>query len=184
VTPEEVAAPPSINDAAFFFCGACRLTWSACRRVNRKWRAFSGRHFSGISANGRSTELLADERWTDHWMGLLAGCTGGISEHHQGRRFNSTGPFRWFVRDEFRDGTAFDRFCHQFDDVARGAKVAGGERGFCNRRRERCAVLPPRAHIVGEGVSLEFNCKCARCHDSPYSQPRLQRDLYSLAAMF
>ncbi|MFT5127251.1 MAG: cytochrome c553 [Rhodothermales bacterium] len=123
--------------------------------------------------------LLADERSTDHWMGywqdLLAENPTLINNS-----LNSTGPFRWFIRDALRDRKPVDRLVTELL-MLRGNAAYGGSAGF-GEAGENDAPFAAKAHIVASGF-LGIELQCARCHDSPYHKTT-QEDLYSLAAMF
>ncbi len=122
--------------------------------------------------------LLSDERWADHqmgpWLDLLAENPTLINPS-----LNSTGPFRWFLLDAFRDGKALDRIVTELL-MMRGDAAYGGSAGFA-LAAENDAPFAAKGHIVASAF-LGIEMQCARCHDSPYHSTS-QRDLYSLAAM-
>lgn len=123
-------------------------------------------------------QLLADKRWADHqmgsWLDLLAENPALINGS-----LNSTGPFRWFLLDAFRDGKALDRIVTELL-MMRGDAAYGGSAGFAIAA-ENDAPFAAKAHIIASAF-LGIEMQCARCHDSPYHSTS-QRDLYSLAAM-
>lgn len=123
-------------------------------------------------------QLLADERRADHqmspWLDLLAENPTLINPS-----LNSTGPFRWFLYDAFRDDKAFDRMVTELL-LMRGDAAYGGSAGFAIAA-ENDSPFAAKGHIVASSF-LGIELQCARCHDSPYHSTT-QRDLYSLAAM-
>lgn len=123
-------------------------------------------------------QLLADERWADHqmslWLDLLAENPTLINQS-----LNSTGPFRWFLHDAFRDGKPLDRMVTELL-MMRGDAAYGGSAGFA-QAGENDSPFAAKGHIVASAF-LGIELQCARCHDSPYHSTT-QRDIYSLAAM-
>ena len=123
--------------------------------------------------------LLQDVRWADHWMGywqdLLAENPTLLNAS-----LNSTGPFRWFLYDSFRDNKPLDRFVTELI-MMRGGAHEGGSAGFA-LAAQNDSPLAAKGHVVASAF-LGIELQCARCHDSPYHST-LQKDLYSLAAMF
>jgi hypothetical protein len=122
--------------------------------------------------------LLADERRADHqmsmWLDLLAENPTLLNQS-----LNSTGPFRWFLHDAFRDGKALDRMVTELL-MMRGDAAYGGSAGFA-QAGENDAPFAAKGHIAASAF-LAIELQCARCHDSPYHSTT-QRDLYSLSAM-
>ena len=124
-------------------------------------------------------ELLADERWADHWMSywqdLLAENPTLINATS-----NSTGPFRWYLYDALRDDKPLDRIVTELM-MMRGSPHEGGSAGFAHGRAKRFALRGAR-DMSWPSAFLGLELQCARCHDSPYHTTK-QKDLYSLAAM-
>jgi cytochrome c553 len=122
--------------------------------------------------------LLADPRAADHqmsqWLDLLAENPTLINAS-----LNSTGPFRWFLYDAFRDRKPMDRIVTELL-MMRGDAAYGGSAGFA-QAAENDAPFAAKGHIVASAF-LGIELQCARCHDSPYHSTT-QKDLYSLAAM-
>ncbi|MDF1859948.1 MAG: DUF1553 domain-containing protein [Verrucomicrobiales bacterium] len=122
--------------------------------------------------------LLEDERRADHqislWLDLLAENPTLINQS-----LNSTGPFRWFLHDAFRDGKPLDRMVTELL-MMRGDAAFGGSAGFA-QAGENDAPFAAKGHIAASAL-LGIELQCARCHDSPYHSTT-QRDLYSLSAM-
>ncbi|MEX1039309.1 MAG: DUF1553 domain-containing protein [Pirellulaceae bacterium] len=123
--------------------------------------------------------LLEDARWADHWVGywqdLLAENPTLLNAS-----LNSTGPFRWFLYDAFRDNKSIDRMASELI-LMRGGAHDGGSAGFA-LAAQNDSPLAAKGHVVAS-TFLGIELQCARCHDSPYHST-LQKDLYSLAAMF
>lgn len=175
VTPEEVRIPPVVGDAAFL--RRVTLDTIGLPPTAEELRAF----LADPSPQKRAQaidRLLADERTADHamamWQDLLAENPSLINA-----TLNSTGPFRWFLYEAFRDGKPLDRIVTELI-LMRGSEGEGGSAGF-GVAGENDAPLAAKGHIIAaafQGIELQ----CARCHDSPYHST-LQRDLYALAAM-
>jgi hypothetical protein len=123
--------------------------------------------------------LLADERRASqamgYWQDVLAENPTLIN-----KSLNTTGPFRWFLHDAFRDGKAFDRIVTELI-LLRGGANEGGSAGF-GIAGENDAPFAAKGQIVA-GAFLGVELQCARCHDSPYHSSK-QADLYALAALF
>ncbi len=176
VSPEQVRIPPVVADAAFL--RRVSLDTIGIPPSAEELRAF----LADPSPEKRSRaidRLLADERAADHematWLDLLAENPSLINV-----TLNSTGPFRWFLYDSFRDGKAFDRLVTELI-LLRGSEGEGGSAGF-GLAGENDAPMAAKGHVVGAAF-LGIELQCARCHDSPFHST-LQRDLYALAAMF
>ncbi len=122
--------------------------------------------------------LLADERWADHmmsyWQDVLAENPTLINSS-----LNTTGPFRWFLYDAFRDNKSFDRLVTELI-LLRGSAHEGGSAGF-GIAGDNDAPFAAKGQIIGTAF-LGVELQCARCHDSPYHSTK-QRDLYALSAM-
>ena len=176
VDADEVAFPPVIDDQAFL------------RRVYldtigippgpgeiRGFLADSDTH----KRRRVIDQLLGDERTADNWMGYWQDM---LAENPTllNMSLNSTGPFRWFLYDSLRDNKPLDRMVTELI-MLRGDPHAGGSAGF-GIAAENDAPFAAKGHIVASAF-LGIELQCARCHDSPY-HTTLQRDLYSLAAMF
>jgi mono/diheme cytochrome c family protein len=123
--------------------------------------------------------LLNDERCSDHWMSYWMDLLAENPTLLNGS-LNSTGPFRWFLYDAFRDNKPLDRMVTELI-LMRGSPHEGGSAGFA-MAAENDAPFAAKGHIVASAF-LGVELQCARCHDSPYHSTT-QRDLYSLAAMF
>ncbi len=123
--------------------------------------------------------LLADDRcadqWMSHWLDMLAENPTLLNAS-----LNSTGPFRWFLHDALRDNKSLDRLVTELI-MMRGGPHEGGSAGFA-MAAENDSPFAAKGHIVASAF-LGIELQCARCHDSPYHST-MQRDLYSLAAMF
>jgi len=123
-------------------------------------------------------QLLADERWADHWMSywldLLAENPTLINATS-----NSTGPFRWYLFDALRDDKPLDRIVTELM-MMRGSPHEGGSAGFA-MAAQNDSPYAAKGHILASAF-LGLELQCARCHDSPYHSTK-QKDLYSLAAM-
>ena len=175
LAPEKVTRTAKTGDAAF-------LRRIYLDTIGLPPTAEEARAFLSDSAPDKRTQLidrlLADERWVDHqmgpWLDLLAENPSLINPS-----LNSTGPFRWFLLDAFRDGKALDRIVTELL-MMRGDSAYGGSAGFA-LAAENDAPFAAKGHIVASAF-LGIEMQCARCHDSPYHSTT-QRDLYSLAAM-
>ena len=122
--------------------------------------------------------LLDDERCADHWMS----CWQDVLAENPtllNASLNSTGPFRWYLYEAFRDGRALDRVVSELIQM-RGGRHEGGSAGFA-MAGENDSPFAAKGHILAAAF-LGVELQCARCHDSPYHSTT-QRDLYSLAAM-
>jgi len=122
--------------------------------------------------------LLADDRWADHWTGYWLDV---LAENPTliNASLNTTGPFRWFVYDAFRDNKPMDQFVTELI-LLRGSAYEGGSAGF-GIAANNDAPFAAKGQILASAF-LGLELQCARCHDSPYHSTT-QRDLYSLAAM-
>ena len=123
--------------------------------------------------------LLADDRWADHWMGYWQDV---LAENPTllNASLNTTGPFRWYLYDSFRDNKPFDRFVTELI-LLRGSAYEGGSAGF-GIAAENDAPFAAKGQILSSAF-LGIELQCARCHDSPYHSTK-QQDLYALGAMF
>ena len=123
-------------------------------------------------------QLLADDRWADHWVGYWQDVLAenpGIVKPEQ----NNTGPFRWWIHESFLDNKPFDRFATELI-LMEGSKFFGGPGGFA-MASQNDAPMAAKAQILTKAF-LGLEMSCARCHDSPNS-PFKQEELFSLAAM-
>jgi len=176
VTPEDVQAPPVLDDAAFL--RRVTLDTIGLPPSEQELRDF----LADTSPDKRQRaidRLLADERWADHWTSywqdVLAENPTLINSS-----LNTTGPFRWFLYDSLRDNKPFDRMVTELI-LLRGGAHDGGSAGF-GIAGDNDAPLAAKGQIVASAF-LGVELQCARCHDSPYHSTK-QRDLYALAAMF
>ena len=176
VTPDEVSTHPLISDTDF---------------IRRVFLDTVGvipsdddvRDFLQDRSTDKRTHLiqrlLADHRWADHWTSywqdLLAENPTLINAS-----LNTTGPFRWYIYDSFRDNKPFDRFVTELI-LLRGSAHEGGSAGF-GIAANNDAPFAAKGQIVANAF-LGIELQCARCHDSPYHETT-QQDLYALAAMF
>jgi len=92
---------------------------------------------------------------------------------------NTTGPFRWFLYDAFRDNKPVDRWVTELV-VRRVSADEGGSAGF-GIAGDNDAPQAAKAQILASAF-LGIQTQCARCHDSPYHRST-QEDLYSIASM-
>ena len=133
------------------------------------------------SPNKRSAkieQLLADDRWADHWVGYWQDVLAenpGIVKPEQ----NNTGPFRYWIHESFLDNKAMDRFATELS-LMEGSRYYGGLGGFA-MASQNDAPMAAKAQILTKAF-LGMEMACARCHDSPNS-PFKQEELFSLAAM-
>ncbi len=176
LAPEEVAAPPVVDDAVFLR----RVTLDT---VGVPPGEMEVRDFLADARPDKRTRaidrLLADERWADHWTGywqdVLAENPNIIKPS-----LNNTGPFRWFLHEALRDNKPLDRMVTELL-LLRGSEREGGSAGF-GYAADNDAPFAAKGQIVASAF-LGIELQCARCHDSPYHSTK-QRDLYSLAALF
>ena len=122
--------------------------------------------------------LLADRRWSDHWMGywldVLAENPNMINP-----TLNNTGPFRWWIHESLLDNKPADLFVTELIRME-GSERFGGPAGF---RTATQNDLPMAAKgIIISSAFLGVEMKCARCHDAPSHASR-QEDLLQLAAL-
>ena len=123
-------------------------------------------------------QLLADDRWADHWVGYWQDVLAenpGIVKPEQ----NNTGPFRYWIHESFLDNKPMDRFATELS-LMEGSKYYGGLGGFA-MASQNDAPMAAKAQILTKAF-LGMEMSCARCHDSPNS-PFKQEELFSLAAM-
>lgn len=176
VEKEAVAFAPRIDDAAFL-----RRAYLDIVGVPPTAAEAMGFH-SDTSPDKRERlidELLADPRYADNWMGYWQDM---LAENPTilNQSLNSTGPFRWFLHEALRDNKPLDRMVTELI-MLRGNPHAGGSAGFA-LAAENDSPFATKGQIVSSAF-LGVETQCARCHDSPYHSS-LQRDLFSLAAMF
>lgn len=175
VSPDEVAKPDRISDAAFL-----RRAWLDTLGIPPSEEEASS-FLADTDPDKRDAmirRLLEDERCADHfiseWLDLLAE-NPTLLNQSQG----STGPFRFFLHDSLRDRKSIDRMVTELI-LMRGGQHEGGSAGFA-MAAENDAPFAAKGHIVASAF-LGIEMQCARCHDSPYHDTT-QRDLFSLAAM-
>lgn len=176
LSPTDVSRSVEIDDAAFL--RRIHLDLVGVPPTEAEARAFLADP-SPDKRDAAIDRLLADERWTDQWMGYWLDV---LAENPTllNPTLNSTGPFRWFLRDALRDNKPFDRLVTELI-LLRGSASEGGSAGF-GLAGENDAPFAAKGHIIGTAF-LGIELQCARCHDSPYHSTK-QRDLYALAAMF
>jgi mono/diheme cytochrome c family protein len=175
LTAEQTTLAPVVDDAAF-------LRRASLDTIGLPAPESEVRNFlANTQPTKRATlidELLADPRWSDHWMSywqdLLAENPTLINATS-----NSTGPFRWYLYDALRDGKALDRLVTELM-MMRGSPHEGGSAGF-SLAAQNDSPYAAKGHILASAF-LGLELQCARCHDSPYHSTK-QKDLYSLAAM-
>jgi len=176
VTPEDVKAPPVLDDAAFL--RRVTLDTIGLPPTEQELRDF----LADTSPDKRQRaidRLLADERWADHWTSYWQDV---LAENPTliNASLNTTGPFRWFLYDSLRDNKPIDRMVTELI-LLRGGAHDGGSAGF-GLAGDNDAPLAAKGQIVASAF-LGLELQCARCHDSPYHSTK-QQDLYALAAMF
>ncbi|TWT60288.1 Planctomycete cytochrome C [Rubinisphaera italica] len=176
VSPKDVATLPLVSDAAFI--RRVYLDTVGVIPSDNEVRIF----LKDESSDKRTQlidRLLTDDRWADHWTSywqdLLAENPTLINAS-----LNTTGPFRWYIYDSFRDNKPFDRFVTELI-LLRGSAHEGGSAGF-GIASNNDAPFAAKGQIVSTAF-LGIELQCARCHDSPYHETT-QQDLYALAAMF
>ncbi|MEA3208222.1 MAG: hypothetical protein QOE70_1279 [Chthoniobacter sp.] len=175
VSPEEVAAPPIVGDAAF-------LRRAFLDTVGVPPGEDDARAFLADPAVDKRTRLvdhlLADARFADHWMSYWQDV---LAENASILKptLNNSGPFRWFLYEALRDGKPLDRLVTELV-LMRGSKVEGGSAGF-SMAADNDAPLAAKGQVLGSAF-LGVELQCARCHDAPFHSSK-QRDLYALAAM-
>lgn len=176
VAAEEVAASPVLSDTAFL--RRVFLDTVGVPPSEPEIRQF----LADASPDKRGKiidQLLADERWADHWMSYWQDI---LAENPTllNASLNTTGPFRWFLYDALRDDKPLDRLVTELM-LLRGSPHEGGSAGF-GIAADNDAPFAAKGQIVASAF-LGIELQCARCHDSPYHSTK-QRDLYALAAMF
>lgn len=175
VKPEEVALPPVLGDAAFL------------RRVTLDVIGIppTAEELAAFLADPASEKrvvaidrLLADDRWADHWMGYWQDV---LAENPTmlNASLNTTGPFRFFLYDSFRDNKPFDRFVTELV-LMRGSVHEGGSAGFGIASENDTPAAAKGQVLASAFLGLEL--QCAKCHDAPFHSTT-QKDLFSLAAM-
>jgi len=172
---EEIRMPPLVGDAAFL--RRVYLDTVGVPPTEEDVQAFA----ADASPDKRARvidRLLADERWADHWMAYWLDV---LAENPTliNASLNTTGPFRWFLYEAFRDGKSFDRVVTELI-MMRGSPHEGGSAGF-GIAADNDAPLAAKGQIIAQAF-LGIELQCARCHDSPYHSTK-QRDLYALAAL-
>jgi len=176
LTPEDVAYPQIVTDAAFL-----RRVFLDSVGVPPSEDEFSEfmKDQSPQKRERAIDRLLADERGVDHWMSYWLDV---LAENPTliNASLNTTGPFRWFLYDAFRDRKSFDRIVTELI-LMRGSPHEGGSAGF-SIAADNDAPFAAKGQIIASAF-LGIDLQCARCHDSPYHSTK-QRDLYALAAMF
>ncbi len=175
VTAADVAAPPTLDDAAFL--RRVSLDLVGVPPTEAELLSFLADQHPGKRTSAIE-RLLADERWADSWMPYWLDV---LSENPAllNATLNSTGPFRWFIQDALRDHKPMDRFVTELL-LMRGSPHTGGSAGF-SLAGENDAPFATKGQIAA-GAFLGVELQCARCHDSPYHST-MQKDLFALAAM-
>jgi hypothetical protein len=131
VSPEEVAKPDLISDAAFL-----RRVWLDTLGIPPSETEASA-FLADTNPDKRAKmirRLLGDEGCADHfiseWLDLLAE-NPTLLNQSQG----STGPFRFFLHDSLRDDKPIDRMVTELI-LMRGGQHEGGSAGLCDGRRK------------------------------------------------
>jgi cytochrome c553 len=176
VTEQDIAPPAVVADSAFL-----RRAFLDTVGVPPK-ESEVRRFLTDTSPDKRIRlvdQLLTDERWADHWMGYWQDV---LAENPTliNASLNTTGPFRWFLYDAFRDNKSLDRIVTELI-LLRGSRHEGGSAGF-GIAANNDAPFAAKGQVVASAF-LGMELQCARCHDSPFHSTK-QSDLYSLAAMF
>jgi hypothetical protein len=176
VTAKEVKPSEKLGDAAFLRRLSLDLAGVPPSEAELK------RFLADSRPNKRALQidkLLAAPEWADswmpYWMDVLAENPALINP-----TLNTTGPFRWFLLEAFRDNKPFDRFVTELV-LMRGSQHTGGSAGF-SLAGENDAPFATKAQIVASAF-LGIELQCARCHDSPYHSTK-QADLFGIAALF
>ncbi|SFJ02383.1 DUF1553 domain-containing protein [Planctomicrobium piriforme] len=176
VTPNVVTSPPLVADATFL--RRVFLDTVGVIPLDKDVREFL-RDESPDKRTRMIDRLLADDRcadhWTSYWLDVLAENPTLINAS-----LNTTGPFRWFIYESFRDQKPIDRFVTELI-LLRGSAHEGGSAGF-GIAANNDAPFAAKGQIISSAF-LAVQLQCARCHDSPYHSTK-QSDLYALAAMF
>ncbi len=122
--------------------------------------------------------LLADPRLADHWVSYWQDV---LAENPNPLKpsLNNSGPFRWFLYEQLRDGQPWDRMVTELI-MLRGSEREGGSAGF-GFAADNDVPQAAKAHVLTSAF-LGIDMQCARCHDSPYSSPT-QGELFSIASM-
>ena len=176
VTEQDITPPPLLIDTAFL--RRVFLDTVGVPPSEHEVRSF----VADTSLDKRMRiidQLLANDRWADHWMG----CWQDVLAENPtliNASLNTTVPFRWFLYDALRDNKALDRMVTELI-LLRGSQHEGGSAGF-GIAANNDAPFAAKGQIVASAF-LGIELQCARCHDSPFHSTK-QRDLYSLAAMF
>ena len=121
--------------------------------------------------------LLEDDRHADRWMGYWQDVLAENPTLLNGS-LNTTGPFRWFLYDAFRDRKGVDQWVSELIQV-RGGVHEGGSAAF-GLASENDTPFAVKAQIIGSAF-LGIEMQCAKCHDAPFHEIK-QKDLFSLAA--
>lgn len=172
---DQTEVPPIVDDSAF-------LRRAYLDTVGVVPTAAETREFlQDASPNKRERlieRLLDDPRWADHWVSYWQDV---LAENPTmlNATLNSTGPFRWFLYEAFRDDKPVDRWVTELV-MMRGGTAEGGSAGFA-QASQNDAPFASKGHILA-GAFLGMEMQCARCHDSPY-HTTTQKELFSLAAM-
>ena len=121
--------------------------------------------------------LLADDRHADRWMGYWQDV---LAENPTllNASLNTTGPFRWFLHEAFRDRKGVDQWVSELIQL-RGGRHDGGSAAF-GLASENDTPFAVKAQILGSAF-LGIEMQCAKCHDAPFHDIK-QKDLFSLAA--
>ncbi|HWL08784.1 MAG TPA: DUF1553 domain-containing protein [Planctomicrobium sp.] len=176
VTPEMVKHPPVLNDEAFLR----RLFLDTVGVIPTAEEVREFLNDESPDKRARWVDrLLADDRWADHWMAYWLDVLAENPTLLNGS-LNTTGPFRWFIYDSFKDNKPIDRFVTELV-LLKGSAYEGGSAGF-GIAAENDAPFAAKGQILASAF-LGIELQCARCHDSPYHSTK-QQDLYALAAMF
>ncbi len=133
---------------------------------------------SGDKWNEVIDDLLADERWADHWTSYWQDV---LAENPNILKpsLNNSGPFRMWIHDALLVNKPIDRFVTELLRME-GDSHAGAAAGFAIAS-ENDVPMAEKAHIVA-GAFLGIDMKCARCHDAPY-HPWKQRQLFEFGAL-
>ena len=178
VSPQEVAMPPVIDDAAFL--RRTYLDTVGVLPTEAEARAF----LSDASADKR-VRLIPTACWPTRVLQINGWATGRMCwrrtpAHARSELNNSEAVPLVPLYDALRDGKPMDRLVTELIAM-RGGKYEGGSAGFA-MAADNDAPLAAKGQVLGGAPCSAWNCSCARCHDSPFHSTK-QRDLYSLAAM-
>jgi hypothetical protein len=175
IAASQIERPPVIDDSAFLR----RVTFDTIglpptEEEIREFLADDSRDKRERTID----RLLSDPRWADHWMSYWQDV---LAENPTliNASLNTTGPFRWFLLDAFRDDKPVDRWVTELV-MMRGSPHEGGSAGF-GLAGDNQAPSAQKGQILASAF-LGIELQCARCHDSPFHSTK-QSDLYSLAAL-